>query len=216
MHFDILVEDASGKKALDILVPKIVGDQNTFRITGYKGIGHIPKNLKSGTAANNHLLLNQLPRLLRGYGRTYAGDPANHPAAVILVCDLDDRCLRKFRQDLFSVLNTCNPRPKTRFCIAIEEGEAWLLGDDSAISAAYPHLRRDVLDSYKNDSICGTWEVLADAVYTGGARLLKKQGWWAVGREKTAWAERIALLMDVENNASPSFCYFRGKLRELT
>ena len=66
MHFDILVEDASGKKALDILVPKIVGDQNTFRITGYKGIGHIPKNLKSGTAANNHLLLNQLPRLLRG------------------------------------------------------------------------------------------------------------------------------------------------------
>ena len=73
-----------------------------------------------------------------------------------------------------------------------------------------------MLDSYKNDSICGTWEVLADAVYTGGARLLKKQGWWAVGREKTAWAERIALLMDVENNASPSFCYFRGKLRELT
>ena len=216
MHFEILVEDISGKKALDILVPKIVGDQHTFSVIGFRGIGHIPKNLTSGTVVTNRLLLNQLPRLLRGYGRTYAGDPTDHPAAVILVCDLDDRCLRKCRQDLFLVLNACNPRPKTRFCIAIEEGEAWLLGDDSAISAAYPHFRRDVLDSYNNDSICGIWEVLADAVHTGGARLLKKQGWRAVGREKTSWAERIAPLMDVENNASPSFRYFRGKLRELT
>ena len=31
MHFEILVEDSSGKKALDILMPKILGDQHTFR-----------------------------------------------------------------------------------------------------------------------------------------------------------------------------------------
>ena len=216
MHFEILVEDTSGKRALDVLVPKIVGDPHTFRVIGFRGIGHIPRNLKSGAAVTNRLLLNQLPRLLRAYGRTYARDRTDDPAAVILVCDLDDRCLRRFRQNLFSVLNACNPKPLTRFCIAIEEGEAWLLGDDLAITAAYPNLRCDVLESYENDAICGTWEVLADAVYTGGSVSLKNRGWRAVGREKSLWAERIAPLMDVDNNASPSFCYFREKLRELT
>ncbi len=216
MHFDILVEDASGKKALDILIPKIIGDQHTFRVTGYRGIGRIPKKLTSGAIARNRLLLDQLPKLLRGYGRAYAGYPANHPAAVVLVCDLDDKCLKTFRQQLFAVLSACNPRPETRFCIAIEEGEAWLLGDVPAIRAAYPRLKDNVLSGYKNDSICGTWEVLADAVYTGGSSALKKQLWWSVGREKSAWSKKIAPLMDVDNNASPSFRYFREKLRELT
>jgi hypothetical protein len=35
MHFEILVEDQSGKKALDILVQKIVGNDHTFRIIPY-------------------------------------------------------------------------------------------------------------------------------------------------------------------------------------
>ena len=216
MHFEILTEDASGKKALDILIPKIIGDQHTFRVIGYKGIGRIPKNLTSGTDASNRLLLDQLPRLLRGYGKTYTGYPENYPAAVILVCDLDDRCLKTFRQELFTVLNACNPKPETRFCLAIEESEAWLLGDVPALKVAYPNLKNDVLNGYENDSICGTWELLADAVYTGGSSALKNQGWRAVGRKKTAWSERIAPLMDVEKNTSPSFRYFRKKLRELT
>ena len=32
MHFEILVEDQSGKKALDILVPKIIGDNHTVSV----------------------------------------------------------------------------------------------------------------------------------------------------------------------------------------
>ena len=43
MHFEILVEDQSGKKALEIIVPKIVNDCDTFYIRSYKGIGHIQK-----------------------------------------------------------------------------------------------------------------------------------------------------------------------------
>ena len=43
MHFEILVEDQSGKKALDILVPKIIGDEHTFKVISYKGLGHIPE-----------------------------------------------------------------------------------------------------------------------------------------------------------------------------
>ena len=48
MHFEILVEDVSGKTTLEILVPKIINpEQHTFNIHAYKGIGHIPKNLIS-------------------------------------------------------------------------------------------------------------------------------------------------------------------------
>ena len=215
MHFEILVEDSSGKKALDILMPKILDNQHSFKVVHYRGIGRIPKNLTSSTDASKRLLLNQLPRLLRGYGRTFAGYPANYSAAVILVCDLDDKCLKCFRQELFDVLNACNPKPETRFCIAIEEGEAWLIGDIPAIKTAYPKAKDNVLNGYENDSICGTWELLADAVFNKGSDALKKHGWQAVGRTKSAWAENIAPHMNVNANASPSFRYFREKIRGL-
>ena len=52
MHFEILVEDRSGKKALDILVPKIIGMLHTFKVHSYKGIGHIPRNMKDTDAAS--------------------------------------------------------------------------------------------------------------------------------------------------------------------
>ena len=156
------------------------------------------------------------PRLLQGYGRTYAGYSSNYSAAVIVVCDLDDRCLKTFRRELFAVLNACSPKPETRFCIAVEEGEAWLLGDIPALKAAYPKAKGDVLNGYQNDVICGTWELLADAVSSGGSSALRKKGWQAVGREKSDWAEIIAPHMDVDANASPSFRYFRDKIRDLT
>ena len=216
MHFEVLVEDMSGKRALDILIPKIIGDQHTFNVIPYRGIGRIPKNLTSHTDASKRQLLDQLPKLLRGYGKTFAQYPPNYPAAVILVCDLDDKCLRTFRQELFAVLNGCHPKPETRFCIAIEEVEAWFLGDIPAIRAKYPKAEVNVLNRYENDSICGTWELLADVVCNGGSSELKNKGWQAVGREKSIWSKSITLRMDVDNNASPSFRYFQKKLRELT
>ena len=212
MHFEILVEDPSGKKVLDILIPKIIGNQHKFKVRSYKGIGHIPKNLTNPTNVNTDLLLNHLPIQLRAYGKSYANDPAK---VVIVVCDLDNNCLKAFRQELFTVLNACNPRPETRFCIAIEEGEAWLLGDIPAIKAAYPKANNTILNRYQNDSICGTWELLADAVFSGGSRALKNKGWRAAGKEKFVWAQKITPYMNVDKNASPSFCYFRDKIREL-
>ena len=217
MHFDILVEDQSGKKALNILVPKILalaGGENTFSVYPFKGIGHIPKGLKPKTDADRRILLDQLPRLLAGFGRTYAGR-LGYPAAVIVICDLDNKCLKEFRGELDAVLNRCNPRPITRFCIAVEECEAWLLGDMAAIKAAFPNARDSVLNSYVNDSICGTWELLADAVYKGGHAALAGLGWKAEGAQKSFWAESICPFMDIDRNQSPSFKHFREKVFEL-
>jgi hypothetical protein len=216
MHFEILIEDQSGKKALEVMTPKIVGDNHTIKIHPYKGIGRIPRNMKDTGNAGKRMLLENLPKLLKGYGKTFASYPADYPVVVILVCDLDDKCLKAFRQELFDILNQCNPKPETRFCFAIEEGEAWFLGDLNAVRTAYPRAKNNVLNAYINDSICGTWEILADAVYQGGSSALSVKGWQAVGTEKTKWAEKISPHMNIMNNTSPSFCYFRDKLSQLT
>ena len=55
MHFEILVEDRSGKAALDILIPKIINANHSFKVRAYKGVGRIPKNLKSSTDAHSCL-----------------------------------------------------------------------------------------------------------------------------------------------------------------
>ena len=215
MHFEILVEDRSGKKALDILIPKLIGNKDTFKVHPYKGIGRIPKDIDKSTDANKRILLQRLPQLLRGYGKAFADYPENYPAAVILICDLDNKCLKAFRKELDAILASCNPKPETRFCIAIEEGEAWLLGDIPAIKSAYPKANEAILHRYTPDSICGTWEQLADAVFPGGATALSAKGWQAIGTEKSNWAEKITPHMNVDNNHSPSFTYFRSKILEL-
>ena len=176
MHLEVLVEDQSGKRALDIFLPKIIGKHDTFRVISYRGIGHVSKNLGSSNDPSKRLLLDQLPRLLRGYGKTFPNYPTDYRAAVIEVCDLGKRCLKEFRRELIDILGTCNPPPQTRFCIAIEEGEAWLLGDYTAVATAYRSVDGNVLRRYRNDDICGTWELLADAVYRGGAEALTRTG----------------------------------------
>ena len=217
MHFAIHVEDISGKTALEILIPKIIStEQHTFKIYHYKGLGRIPPDLKSASKAKTKTLLAQLPGIVQAYGKEFSQYPPDYPAVLIVICDLDDETLSAFRQELLDVVDRCNPKPKTEFCIAIEEGEAWYLGDFAAIKKAYPKAKQKVLDSYTNDSICGTWEKLADAVYSGGSKELSKLRWQGVGKEKSNWAKKIPPHMDVDNNLSPSFCYFREKLRGLT
>ena len=216
MHFAILVEDQSGKAMLDILVPKILGPvtTHTFEVHPYKGIGHIPKGLTPKIDAAKRILLDQLPRLLAGYGKTFAGYGDDYSAAVIVVCDLDTRNLTAFRQELTDLLDKVHPAPDTAFCLAIEESEAWLLGDIPAIKKAFPKAKDAVLAGYQNDTICGTWELLADAVYPGGAKMLKVQGDRVAGAEKSRWAREISPHMDVGINRSPSFDGFVAALRQ--
>jgi len=88
--------------------------------------------------------------------------------------------------------------------------EAWYLGDRAALQAAYPKARMQALDNYQQDAVCGTWELLAEAVYPGGARAVRQTGWPLPGQIKHEWAGRIGPLLDPEANLSPSF----GKLRD--
>jgi len=114
---------------------------------------------------------------------------------------------------LNEILDKSSPKPITKFCLAIEEGEAWFLGDKKAIVQAYPSAKKNILSTYIPDSICGTWEVLADAIYIGGVGKLKKKGSTEIGKEKSNWAKNITPYMEIDINTSPSFCYFRDTIK---
>jgi hypothetical protein len=210
MHIEFLVEDQSGARLLEALVPKIIGrqdDSRTWRIHAYGGIGRLPKGLAAEKNLAGRMLLNNLPRLLAGYGRT------SSVALVVVVIDTDTRDCRDFLAELNGVLAQCKSPPRTLFRLAIEEAEAWYLGDRRALVTAFPKARMKAVSSYQQDSVCGTWEKLADALVLGGSKGLKKTGWPAPGQAKFEWAERIGPLMDVEANVSPSFAKLRDGLR---
>jgi hypothetical protein len=212
MHIEILVEDASGGKLLAALLPKIFGSQgepHTWRLHSYKGIGRIPRNLNAGTDPAKRILLDQLPRILRGYGKTPGVD------AVVVVLDSDQRNCVDFLAELKVLAAACHPAPSTLFRIAIEEIEAWYFGDRQALMTACPKAKIDVLNRYAQDSVCGTWELLADAIYPGGSTAIEKAGWPLPGQVKHEWAEKIGPLLDLDRNLSPSFCKFRDGLRRL-
>ena len=214
MHFEVLAEDQSGSIALECLLEKILGANgatHSWNLHPYKGLGRIPKNLLPVTDPQKRILLDQLPRLLRAYGRSFK--QSEFPSAVIVVVDLDQRDCVAFKRELRAVLEACTPRPRTLFRIAIEESEAWLLGDRAAVKRAYPHAKDSVLNGYEQDGICGTWEVLADAVHPGGAAKLKSYP--ATGTAKCDWARAIAPCMNVDENRSPSFRVFRDGVRKL-
>ena len=213
MHFEVLVEDQSGSIALECLLEKILGVNHTahsWNLHSYKGLGRIPKGLHSVTDPQKRTLLDRLPSLLRGYGRSLP-----QSAAVVVVVDADDRDCVAFKRELRGVLEACTPRPRTLFRIAIEESEAWLLGDRAAVKQAYPDAKDSVLNRYEQDSICGTWEVLADAVHPGGSGKLRAKGFPAKGIAKCGWAEKISPCMNVDENRSPSFRVFRDGVRKL-
>jgi len=213
MHFEVLVEDRSGKEALEIIMEKILGansSEHSWKIISYKGSGRIPKDLRGVTDPRKRILLDRLPKLLRGYGRSLQDS-----SSVLVVVDLDARDCMAFKRELLDVLDACYPRPSTLFRIAIEEGEAWLLGDRDAVRAAYPKAKESVLNGYVQDSICGTWEVLADAVHSGGAAQLKATGYPELGIAKSEWARKIARHMDMDKNRSKSFQVFRDGVRNL-
>ncbi len=212
MHIEVLVEDSSGAKLVETLLPVLIGsfgEPHTWRVHAYKGIGRLPQNLVAGGDPAKRALLNQLPRLLSGYGKTPGID------AVVVVVDSDQRDCKVFLGELKAVLATCDSAPNTLFRLAIEEIEAWYLGDRQAILSAYPKAKMGVLDGYEQDSICGTWERVADAVYPGGSAAIREAGWPLPGQVKHEWAETIARHMNVGANQSLSFAKFRDGILRL-
>lgn len=211
MHFQYLVEDISGENLIRVLMDKFVQSYPdvTYDCKSFHGIGGFTKkNTVKETKTGK--LLNDLATYLRGFNKSLQ----NFPAVIVVVLDNDDHNPDAFRKELEQVAQQNMITTDHIFCIAVEEVEAWLLGDEAAILAAYPHAKTQPLHSYVQDSICGTWEVLADVVYPGGCAKLKRncQSYGEIGKLKTEWAKNIGQYMDFNTNRSPSFNHFISEI----
>lgn len=217
MYFEILVEDASGKILLEHLVPKILGPKgqpHRYRIVNIQDLKHrvmarMPRHL-ARTLPWDTILFQTLSIQLKAYGKSL---PRKN-GVVLVVVDLDYHDETAFFRQLKDLFEVCDPAPDGDVCLAVEEGEAWILGDPAAVRRAYPLAKEYVLASYVQDSVCGTWEWLADAIFHGGAERLAEIGYPQIGREKCQWADNIGQYIDVDANRSPSFRHFRDLLRE--
>ena len=214
MHLEILVEGQSELTALEPLLTKILGpykQPHTWRIHKHRGLGRLPDHPETKPNPRDTTLLHNLPSKLRAYSKSLQENEA-----VVVLLDLDSHpdC-KEFKLSLTALLKDCHPEMKSLFRIAIEELEAWYLGDNAALAQTYPNANKGILVGYVQDSQCGTWEKLADVVCPGGHAALKKQGEIQCLRQKRIWARDIAPKMDIENNSSPSFQQFRDGLRNL-
>ncbi|MGL4944236.1 MAG: hypothetical protein ACRC46_13725 [Thermoguttaceae bacterium] len=219
LRLEILVEDASGKIVLESLVPKVIGESGSphrYRILNIQEIKHrVMARMPRHTARTlpwDEIMFETLTVSLRAYGRSLPPEKG----VVVIVVDSDYHDPREFASQLESIAPRLDPAPHAVVCLATEEVEAWLLGDLAAVVEAYPAARQNLLAAYENDSICGTWETLADAVYRGGAAKLTAIGYPELGRVKCQWATKISHFVDVDENDSPSFQNFRDTLRQLT
>ena len=214
-RIEALVEDRSGAVILEALVRKLLeslpGQSGSWelKIRPHRGLGGLPKDLHQKPLPYLSSLLGLLPAKLRAYQRVL---PPGGPDLVLLVCDSDQKDSETFFRELLGVCRRLAPDLPLLIGLAVEELESWMLADREAVLRAYPEADIAVLDRYQQDSICGTWEVLARAVLGVRAEGLILAGYPAVGMYKAEWAERISPYLDPERNLSPSFHRFRDAL----
>ena len=198
---EFFVEEPSAEVAVRIVVPKILGvDERSFDVHSFAG--------KSD-------LLSQLPDRLNGYAHWLPTD-----WRIVILLDEDRQDCMRLKRKVEKMARDAGLEPKrrgqaaafqvlTRF--AIEELEAWYLGDVAALCAAYPgfpgtlHKRA----AFRNaDAIAGgTWERLE--------QVLQRIGYHEGGLAKIQLARDVTPHMDPAENRSRSFQVFRDGLRAL-
>ncbi|MGO8678140.1 MAG: DUF4276 family protein [Limisphaerales bacterium] len=196
MHLELFLEEPSAEACLGDFLHQLLPDGTTWNLIVFQG--------KSD-------LLCRLERRLKGY-RTWMPDAWR---IVVLVDEdrADCLALKRRMEDAaaaagfmtktaarggpFVVLNR----------IAVEELEAWFLGDPQALVQAYPRVPRTLGTQarYRDpDAIVGgTWEALE--------RLPQRAGYYSTGIAKIEIARNMARYMNPARNTSRSFhCFVRG------
>lgn len=201
MHIEFLVEEPSTEAALANLLPAMLGAGHTFAIHAYQG---------------KRDLLDKLPGRLRGY----RGWLAPNWRIVVLIDEDREDCIA-LKQQLERAAQqaglTCKSAPDRDggFCVlnrlAVEELEAWFLGDVEALAAAYPGVPASLARKARfrdPDAVTGgTCEALE--------RVLQAAGYYAAGLPKVEVARKVSRHMDPQRNRSRSFQVFRAGLLEL-
>jgi len=196
MHVDFLVEESSAEVALEALVPRILGNEIAFSCRVFQG---------------KHDLLSKLQARLRGYADRIRN--TGEDLRIVVLIDNDDQDCEVLKAELEQMARRArlwtrgqaqgrNVRVLNR--IAIEELEAWFLGDPTALTTAFPRVPSSYVARARfrdPDAIRGgTWEALL--------RLLQERGYYRTGLPKIEVASKIATHMNIGSNRSSSFNAF--------
>lgn len=201
MRIEFLLEEQSAEVALRHLVPLILGPGVSFSCHSFQG---------------KQEMLKRLPERLRAYARLLAPDTK---IVVLLDRDADD-CLA-LKASLEAMARAAGLRTRSQAAggdfevlirIAVEELEAWYLGDVDALVAAFPRVPATLArrKNFRNPDAVrgGTAEALE--------RVLKNAGHYPTGLAKIDLARKVARHMAPDRNRSQSFACFVSGLRTLS
>lgn len=216
MRLEFLVEDTSGGILISQIIEKYKKEENnsiTYNIKTYKGIGNFVKGKNASDVKSQQLLID-LPKRLRALQTLLLNID---DAAVFVILDNDKRDTELFYEQLKEISEKNRISTDHVYCIAVEEMEAWLLGDRNAIIEAYPNFEDRIISKYSGyvqDSICDTWEFLADLLTPRGIKEFYKKytSVYEIGSKKCEWAEKIGSKLDIRHNNSQSFNRFLSEL----
>lgn len=196
MHIELLLEEPSAEAFFAEFLPKIVAEGTTWRLIPFQGKADLLANLE---------------KRLKGYA---AWIPADW--RIVVLVDEDREDCRRLKSKLEAAaaaagLLTKTKARKTSFVvlnrIAVEELEAWFLGDVDALLTAYPGVQASLAQQakYRNpDAVTGgTWEALE--------RVLQRAGYFTGGLGKIELARTMAKHLQPNRNRSGSFqCFLSG------
>lgn len=201
MHLEILVEEPSAEAALHELVPKLIGSGVTFNLITHQGKPD---------------LLKRLPARLRGYRAWLPQD-----FRIVVLLDEDREDCRELKAEMEEAARKAGfttasePGARSGFTVlnrvAVEELEAWFLGDVPALRRVYPRIPKSLGQRARfrdPDTVPGgTWEALE--------RELQRVGYYSSGAPKIELARSVARHMEPGRNRSRSFQVFWQGLRRL-
>lgn len=187
MTIHVLVEGPSERVLLDRWTPRLLLSVDV-RVHPHQGKGSLPKSVQAAPDLRLRGLLDQLPAKLRAFSETPDVD------AVIVLIDADDDDPDQLKEEIKDLVPLCAPNLAVEVSVAVEETEAFYLGDLRAIRLAFPNADLDLARQYVPDSICGTWELFGRVIDDDAGN-------------KVAWAEAIGahLTTNPARSRSPSF-----------
>jgi hypothetical protein len=171
----VLVEGPSEQAFLERWAKRLL--KAPFRVHPHQGKGRLPKNGAASQAPKPRArgVLDQLPAKLRAYAS--ALDPKCD--GVLVLVDADDDEQAQLAGDIQAAIETSEVQ-HALVALAVEETEAFYLGDLGALRRAFPNADMTKARAYHPDSICDTWELFGRIIGDGGETRSHGPKPWAI------------------------------------